>query len=194
VAEVIDVLDAQVRAGKIRAFGCSNWTLERLREAQNRAAAAASPFCGNQLMWSLAAPEPDALPFPGMVAMDDATYRHHHDSGMPAVAYSAQANGFFAKLSRGGVAGLPDPLRRRYGSRANIATLPRLASIADNLGVSVTAASVAYLLNHEFPTYAIVGCTDRAQLADTLQAADLRLDAESIRALGATVSRRPAGP
>ena len=168
VAEVTGVLEAQVRAGKIRAFGCSNWSLERLR---------AAPFRANQLMWSLAEPDPDpaAHPVPGLVTMDDATYRHHRDSGLPAVAYSAQANGFFAKLRRDGVAGLPEPLRRLYGSPANVAKLPRLEAIARDLRVSVTAASVAYLLNHEFPTYAIVGCTHPDQLADTLRAADVRL-------------------
>jgi hypothetical protein len=102
-------------------------------------------------MWSLAAPEPDALPFPGMVTMDGATHRYHHDSNLAAVAYSAQANGFFEKLRRLGPAGLPDPVRRLYGSPANIAKLPLLESIATDLRVSVTAASVAYLLNHEFP-------------------------------------------
>ena len=34
VEEIIDTLEAQVQAGKIRYFGCSNWRLERIQAAQ----------------------------------------------------------------------------------------------------------------------------------------------------------------
>ena len=39
VGEILETLNEQVQAGKIRYFGCSNWTAQRIREAQDHAAA-----------------------------------------------------------------------------------------------------------------------------------------------------------
>src|SRR5262249_41578104 len=62
VAEIITPLYEQVQLGKIRYFGCSNWRLERIKEAQQFASTQGLPgFVGNQLRWSLAVPNPLAL-------------------------------------------------------------------------------------------------------------------------------------
>ena len=56
VAELLGTLEEQRRRGKIRWYGCSNWTLSRLTEADEYAKAQGIPgFVCNQLMWSLAA-------------------------------------------------------------------------------------------------------------------------------------------
>src|SRR5215813_11777320 len=99
VAEILEALQHQAQAGKIRTFGCSNWRVERIQEAQEYAAAhKMQAFVGDQLMWSLAQPNPEALSDPSMVWMDKQMYAYHRASGLPAMAYTAQAHGFFAKL------------------------------------------------------------------------------------------------
>ena len=71
VAEIVTTLNEQVKAGTIRYFGCSNCRLERIKEAQEYSALhGMQGFVGNQLMWSLAVPNPAAFSDPTMVWMD----------------------------------------------------------------------------------------------------------------------------
>jgi len=53
VDEIVETLNDQMRAGKIRFFGCSNWTPARIGEAQAYAAAhSLDSFVASQLQWS----------------------------------------------------------------------------------------------------------------------------------------------
>ena len=51
----MEFLEKQVKAGKIRYYGCSNWKLSRVMEANAYAKEhGLQGFVCNQLMWSLA--------------------------------------------------------------------------------------------------------------------------------------------
>ncbi len=72
VGEILETLNEQVQAGKIRYFGCSNWTAQRIREAQDHAAAhGLQGFAGDQMMWSLAVIDRSAIADTTIVGMDD---------------------------------------------------------------------------------------------------------------------------
>jgi len=181
VGEIIEMLHRQVQAGKIRAFGCSNWRADRIQAAQAYAAAHELPaFVGDQLMWSLAAPNASALPDPTMVWMDEQMYAYHWSSGLPAMAYTAQAHGFFVKLEHATLDDLPESLRSVYGSASNLARLSRLQSLANELSVPVSAVSLAYIAAHPFPAFAIAGCSTLEQLATNLLAGDFVSPASAV--------------
>jgi aryl-alcohol dehydrogenase-like predicted oxidoreductase len=181
VAEILEALQRQAQAGKIRAFGCSNWRVERIQEAQAYAAAHQTPaFVGNQLMWSLAAPNRRALPDPTMVTMDELTYAYHRASGLPAMAYTSLAHGFFAKLEHATLDALPDSLRSVYGTASNLARLARLKTLANELRLSLSAVSLAYITSHPFPAYAITSCSTLEQLANNVLAGDVMLPAAAL--------------
>ena len=62
VAAILETLNNQVTKGKIRYFGCSNWRVQRIEEAMQYATDhGIAGFVGNQLMWSFAVPNLDAL-------------------------------------------------------------------------------------------------------------------------------------
>ncbi len=62
VAVFLETLEEQVRKGNIRSFGCSNWRVQRLEEARQYATDhGITGFVGNQVMWSFAIPNLDAL-------------------------------------------------------------------------------------------------------------------------------------
>jgi len=176
VAEVLESLQRLAQAGKIRAFGCSNWRVERIQEAQAYAAAHRMPaFVGNQLMWSLAAPNLEALSDPTMVAMDERTFAYHRASGLPAMAYTSQAHGFFAKLEHKTLDALPESLRSVYGSGSNLAKLARVKTLANELGIPLSTVSLAYIISHPFPAYAITACSTLEQLATNVLAGEIVL-------------------
>ena len=98
VTELLETLEEQVRKGKIRSFGCSDWRVQRLEEARQYATDhSITGFVGNQVMWSFATPNLDALEDTTMVTMDTPTYEFHRKTGLAIIAYSAQAHGFLRK-------------------------------------------------------------------------------------------------
>jgi aryl-alcohol dehydrogenase-like predicted oxidoreductase len=75
VAELLETLNDQVRQGKIRSFGCLNWHVERVAEAMQYATTHhLAGFVCNQLMWSLAVPNREAIEDKTMVTMDASTF------------------------------------------------------------------------------------------------------------------------
>lgn len=184
VAEVIETLNTQVRLGKIRFYGCSNWRTERIAAAQEYARSHGSQgFVADQMMWSLAEIDSSAFGDPTMVAMDDVLWRYHQQSGMAAIAYSSQANGFFHKLASGGDDRLSATQLRLYGGEHNRVLSRRIQQIAHNSGLTITQIVLGYLLSQPFITVPIIGCKTLTQLHDSLTAADVRLTGEQMREL-----------
>jgi aryl-alcohol dehydrogenase-like predicted oxidoreductase len=183
VAEILTILNEQVRAGKIRYFGCSNWSESRIREAQEYAAAhGLQPFAGDQVMYSFATPNPAAITDQTLVTMNAGLKTYHQSSGLAAMAYNSQARGFFAKidLAGGAVENLAPSLRKTYANPENLQKYARLKHLSATLGWPVSALSLAYLLAQPFPVYPISGSTTLAQLQDNLQAANIGLDPSQV--------------
>ena len=100
VGEIVDALDAHRRAGEIRAFGVSNWTLPRIEEANAYAAArgVAGIACNSPHLSLAVQNEP---PWAGCLSATDAEARGWHArTGLPLLAWSAQAGGYFAGRRR----------------------------------------------------------------------------------------------
>jgi aryl-alcohol dehydrogenase-like predicted oxidoreductase len=183
VEEILDTLNAQVQAGKIRYFGCSNWRAPRIREAQEIARARGiDGFVADQMLWSAAVIDPAGIADPTMVAMDDDLYTLHQASGLAAIPYSSQAGGLFQKLAQGNL-----QVGDAYQVAPNQARLARLEEIARSSGLSITQVVLGYLRAQPFVTIPIVGSRTPGQLADTLRAADVRLSADQVALVDAAL-------
>jgi aryl-alcohol dehydrogenase-like predicted oxidoreductase len=181
VAEIIDTLHAQVIAGKIRAFGCSNWRAARITAAQHYAHTRGyTGFVANQMLWSLATVDAQNLSDPTMVNMDSALYSLHRQINLAAIPYASQANGYFQRLAAGTLDAMPPASRRLYDTPANRARYARIQMLAADSGLTVTAIVLGYLRGQPFPTIPIIGCHTLAQLEDSCRAADTRLSIEQI--------------
>jgi aryl-alcohol dehydrogenase-like predicted oxidoreductase len=181
VAEILETMESQVRAGKIRYYGCSNWRAGRIGEAQAYARSQGwTGFVADQMMWSLAAIDYAALPDKTMVAMDADLKQYHLASGMAAVPYSAQANGYFQRLAAGEMDKIKEVQRRIYGTGRNDLRLERVRKLSAETGLSITSIVLGYLMAQPFPTLPVFGCRTMEQLEDTLQAADVMLAQEQV--------------
>jgi aryl-alcohol dehydrogenase-like predicted oxidoreductase len=186
VAEILKTLEDLVRAGKIRYYGCSNWRAPRIAEAQAAAAREGwGGFVADQMMWSLAAVDAAALPDKTMVPMDPALKQLHLATGLAAVPYSSQANGYFQRLAAGDRAGLKEGPRRIYATQTNEQRLGRIRQLAAKRGLSITAIVLGYLMAQPFPTFPIFSCRTLSQLEDVLSAADVILTQEQLAFLEA---------
>ncbi|WP_180970079.1 aldo/keto reductase [Deinococcus planocerae] len=186
VEAIVDTLNAFVDEGLIRAFGVSNWSAARLREANGYARRAGRrPPVANQMSWSLAEPNPGSLGDPTLVVMDGATHALHREGGLAAVPYSSQANGFFGgRYGRGRwwvTAPSARHVRRVYYNDANFARLERVREVAARLGRSPNQVALAALMTEPFPVFPIVGAYRLEQLEDSAAAGNLVLDVETAR-------------
>ena len=183
VEEIIDVLNQQVRLGKIQAIACSNWQVGRIAEAQAHARAAdLSPFVASQAFWSLATANPGAFASDHAL-IDDAALQFYAAQNMPVVAYTSQARGFFSKAAQDGVDKLKPDLRAAFENAENLARVERAVVLAHELGVTVSAITLAYLTSQTVAGIPVIGPMSLTQLQDSLGAADLKLTAGQVRFL-----------
>jgi aryl-alcohol dehydrogenase-like predicted oxidoreductase len=181
VGEILQTLEELVRAGKIRYYGCSNWRAPRIAEALAAARAEGwAGFAADQMMWSLATVDPATLPDPTMVAMDAPLKQYHLATGLAAVPYSAQANGYFQKLADGTADRMSAGQQRMYANPTNAARGGRIRQLAAQTGLSITGIVLGYLLAQPFPTFPIFGSRTLDQLETVLRAADVILTQEQV--------------
>lgn len=192
VAEVVDILDEFVEAGRVRFVGCSNWRPKRIGEAVEYARSQSkSPFVANQMLWNIGSRHMLEPADRTMVVFDDEARSLHETTGMAAISYSSQANGFFTKLDRdrregpsprlaggatdSGIEGSP------YNTASNRALYEVVRSVADRSNLPASAVVLRYLLQQPIPTFPVVGCRTQAQLEDSMAAVACHIPEELFR-------------
>lgn len=182
VGEILHTMNEFVKSGKIRYFGCSNWKADRLLEAIKYAEKnGLKCFVANQMMWSLAIPNLEAISDKGyecktLVAMNDELKRLHYETGLAAVPYFSQARGFFAKVADGKPEQLSEIGRLLFYSDENLRRLERAKKVSKELGKPVAAIILGYLMAQEITTIPIIGCRKIKYLTEALSATDLELN------------------
>lgn len=179
VGEFVQALDEQVRAGRIAAFGGSNWSLQRLAQANAWAREHQMPgFAALSNHFSLA--RALDVPWPGCEHVSDPADRQwlaEHE--FPLLPWSAQARGFFT--GRAHPEDHSDPeLARCYYSPDNFERLRRAEQLATQRGVPTTAIALAYVLAQPFPTFALIGPRSIAELRSSMLALTVDLSAAEV--------------
>ena len=173
VADIVETLNAEVRRGRIRHLGASNWRASRIAEANAYAAAhGLRGFCASQPEWNLAhknvsdAQRHDttgtAMLF--LPAEDEAWHRR---TGFPLIPYTSNAGGYFASAGSRASAAYDNPVSQ--------ARLARCRQLTEQLEATPGQIALAWLLAQEFPVFPIIGTLDLEHLRETLAAASLHL-------------------
>lgn len=181
VEEILSVLEAARKQGKIRYYGCSNWTLPRLHEA---AAAKANGFDGfvcNQLMYSLADINVDHMADKTCVPMDLATETLQKEAKLNVMAYTSIAKGYFSKLL-GGMQ-MPEIIRKIYTNDSNERIARMIQRIITEKGLTAAEIALAYLMHQDVLTIPIAEFRHGEQLKEGIAACDIRLTTEDVEAL-----------
>lgn len=174
VGEFVDVLDEHARAGRIKVFGGSNWSIERFTKASAYAKRKGRQgFTVLNNNFSLARMVNPV--WPGCIAASDLTTRRWlKRTQTPLFSWSSQARGFFT--DRAGPDRLGDPeLVNAWYSDDNFERRARAYLLAGERGVSPINVALAYVLQQSFPTWALVGPREIAETVSTLPALDLEL-------------------
>jgi len=191
VAELMDVLQEHKNAGLIKAYGVSNWTTERIEEANRYASrkgydgiAVNSPSLSlariNEPRWD------------GCVYADDRYIRWHERAQMPLLAWASQASGFFSGTLKDSAY---SDIIRVYNNAANKECFERAKQLAVQRGSRYTANNIAlaYVLSQEFPVCAIIGPQKVEHLLESFRAVDIELSEEELLWLSLQVDYRAIG-
>jgi aryl-alcohol dehydrogenase-like predicted oxidoreductase len=183
VGPIVEALNEHHAAGRIGLFGGSNWSHQRLQEANDYAAAhGLVPFSASSPNFSLA--EQIVPPWDGCLSIGGAAGAEarawYTQTGMTIFAWSSLAGGFFTgRHQRGNQDSFTDDFdigcARAYGYEINYQRLDRAQALAQELGVSAAQIALAYVLCQPLPVFPIVGCRTPEEFADNLHATSLKL-------------------
>lgn len=194
VGEWLTALNAEQNAGRIRAFGASNWSLARVREANAYAAEhGLAPFAAVSNNFSLAHMVDPV--WPGCVTASTAEWRSWLEAEqMPLLPWSSQARGFFtprvdrlrgqvAAATGAGFGNQPSDaeLRRCWFSEDNFARRARAVELAAQRGADPIQIALAFVLAQPFPCFALIGPRALAETRSSMAALDLALTADERR-------------
>ena len=204
VSEWMDVLNQEQAAGRIKAFGASNWSLARVQEANAYAAEhGLTPFAAVSNNFSLARMV-DPI-WPGCVAASNADWRAWlATTQTPLFPWSSQARGFFtsrfdkvrAELDSGVDAGFGNQpsdaeMRRCWFAEDNFARRARAADLAEQKQVAPINIALAYVLSQPFPCFALIGPRTLGETRGSLAALAIELSEEEKAWLNLDTDERP---
>jgi aryl-alcohol dehydrogenase-like predicted oxidoreductase len=188
VGPIIEVLNEHLKAGRIRAFGASNWSQERLQEANAYARAHdLAPFVASSPNFSLAEqvqdPWPDCVTISGRRgAAGRAWYQQER---MPVFAWSSLAGGFFSgRFRRDNLDTFEDYFDKvcvtSYCYEENFQRLDRVRLLADEMGLTIPQVAMAYVMNQPLNLFALVGCQSSAEFKANVEACEIKLSPETL--------------
>lgn len=185
--EIVEILNEHRAAGRIRAFGGSNWTYERIAECNAYARAhGLEPFTASSPNFSLA--EMVAEPWGGCLSITGAenaeARRWYASENMPVLSWSSLARGFFAGNIRRDNLDSMKPADRgtihAFLHESNFQRLDRAEKLARAKGVSVTQIALAYVANTPLNLFALVGCYSGKEFQECRAAWNMALTAQEM--------------
>ena len=184
VGPIVEILNQHLKDGKILAFGGSNWTHQRVAEANEYARAhGLVPFAASSPNYGLADQVQDPWG-PGCVSISGPTNRDarswYEATQMPVMAYSSLARGFFSgRITPDNFEQTQSMLDQAcltaYCHPPNFRRLERALALAEEKGVTVPQLVLAYILASPVNVFPIVGAANRDELEQNLRAFDIGL-------------------
>jgi aryl-alcohol dehydrogenase-like predicted oxidoreductase len=193
LAETMGAFADIVRAGKAHYIGVSEWTVEEIRAGAALAAGLGIQLVSSQPQYNMLWRVIEAEVVPAC-----------EELGITQVCWSPLAQGvltgkYGASAVRAGSRFSADDgglkTEHKFMQPEVLEAVEKLKPIAADLGVPLATLAVAWVLAHPNVSAAIVGASRPEQLDDTVKAADLVLDRETLDridgALGDVVERDP---
>lgn len=172
VGDIVQWLNEHRDAGRIKAFGGSNWHHTRIAAANEYAEkhglqgfSVSSPNLSlatvNEPMWWEA------------YSIDREGRDWHERTGFPLFSWSSAGGGWFAEVDSDGV-------NRVYRNDENIARLARAKELAAQKGVTPYQIALAWTLNQPMNVFALTGPDTVPMLEMNLATVDLKLNPEEL--------------
>ncbi|MGW6277421.1 aldo/keto reductase [Kribbella sp. NPDC055071] len=156
VSEFVDVLHEHFKAGRVKAYGGSNWSLERF-DAANAYAEAQGKQPFTLLSNHLSLARAYDVPWAGCRHVsDDESQAWLEQRQVALFPWSSQARGFFTGRAKPEDRS-DEELVRCFYSDENFRRLDRARELAAAKGVEPTAIALAWLLHRPYPVFPLIG-------------------------------------
>lgn len=167
--ELIDTMEEFVKEGKIRYYGCSNWSTERMKAADRYCAEKGfRGFAANQALLNVGEAAMNPPKDDTLKRMDKEMRRYHenHPNNL-AMPYMSSCSGFFQKLLQKGESAVKDS---EYYTEGNVQMFGKLKKIVEQYGCTLTQAVLGFFTVQEFtciPLYGPRNAEDIKEAMDT---------------------------
>lgn len=190
---ILQVLNEYHRAGKIGAYGGSNWTHQRIEEINKYASE------GGYMPFSISSPnfgparQVDDPWGGGCVSISGSNNEEarnwYQQNNIPVFAYSCLGRGLFSgKVKTSDLETTKDKLDKfsikGYWCEENIRRLAEIEKIAENKGCSVAQVTLAWIMQQPFKVFPIVTISDVKRIAENVKAVDIQLSDFEINLIG----------
>ena len=184
VAEVLETLEELVKAGKTRHYGCSNWSVERQREARTYAKAhGMQGFVIDEIEFTMAG---NFLPGANWCQwLTDDFVAMHEEDRVCVAGYSPLASGTLSKIVRDGDYRNCRGDCFRFMTPYTFEVAKRLKNLSEETGWTATQLQLAWLLNppYKFPSFLLPGASKISQLEEILSAQEITLTPDMVEYL-----------
>lgn len=189
VGPIIETLNSLAAGGKIKCFGGSNWTHNRIDEINEYAYAHnLQPFSVTSPYFGLAVQVEN--PFIGKCVgisgeQGKEAREYYTAKNMPVISYSSIGAGFFSGKIKssdpeGAVKILSESTVKGYCSADNFKRLRRAEILAEEKGKTVTQIALAWVIKQKMPVFPIVGTSRPSAMAENIEAAGIELSEKEI--------------
>ncbi len=179
VGEFIDILDELLTEGKLKIFGGSNWSIQRIQEANAYAKKNGKQeftiLSNNFSLARMVNPIWKGV----MSASDPNSINFLTTSGIANLAWSSQARGFFTERSA------PDKLEDEelvngWYSEDNFERKRRAEQLAQEKGVDAINIATAYVLHQPFNSFCLIGPLTMSEIKSSLLTVEVELTPSEI--------------
>lgn len=184
VEPILHALNEHLQAGRIKAFGASNWSHHRLGAANTYAKAnGLRSFVASSPQYSLA--DSHAEPWPLCLSISGEAGNEargwYTKTNMAVMAWSPLASGFFSgrfhrdNLHTFGAREWDEVVVRAYAKESNFQRLERAELLAKEKEVTPAQIALAFVMNQPMNMYAVVGPHSVQKFKENVAAAELKL-------------------
>lgn len=192
VGEMIEALNDAKREGKIKIFGVSNWTHERIMEANAYAKEHdLEGFSVSSPNFGLAEQVND--PWGGECITisgpeNDGAREWYAKEQMPVIAYSSLGRGFFSgRFASGDYEGAKKVMdgnaQKGYLCESNMKRLAVAEEMAKRDGCSVPQVAMRYIFSTPMNVFAVVSSQNVGRMRENVEAANMPLGVEDVEKL-----------
>jgi aryl-alcohol dehydrogenase-like predicted oxidoreductase len=188
VGPLIEMLNKYHDAGNIGIFGGSNWSVQRLDEANEYAAKhRLTPFTASSPNFSLAVQH--EVPWAGCLSIAGeqgrAAREWYAEQGMAVFSWSSLAGGFFSgRFRRDNLDNFSDYFDKlcvtSYCREDNFQRLDRAEELAQQYGMTLPQIALAYVMNQPMNMFALVGCQTIEEFRANAAALALKLTPDQL--------------